>query len=285
MINNRVVILGSNGFIGSNLKKYLISKNIRTIGLNRSKIDFLKPKSFKKLSKIIKNNDILVNAIAIAPCKTYLDFQKNIEIINNIQKALIGKSLRKYINVSSDAVYPDLMKRLDETIVANPTSVHGLMHLNREKIINFTTSCKILHVRPTLIYGFGDPHGGYGPNLFYKTMIINNFIKIFGNGEEIRDHIHIEDVIYFLTKLIFNKRTGIVNLVSGKGINFLKIALEFKKIQKDLKIIKIKRKQKMPHNGYRLFNNKKLKKLFPKFKFNSFEKNLKIMINNYNEKN
>ena len=41
----------------------------------------------------------------------------------------------------------------------------------------------------------------------------------------------------------------------------------------------------MPHNGYRLFNNKKLKKLFPKFKFNSFEKNLKIMINNYNEKN
>ena len=48
---------------------------------------------------------------------------------------------------------------------------------------------------------------------------------------------------------------------------------------------KIKRKGKMPHNGYRAFNNKKLKKFFPNLKLNSFQKNLIEMIIKSDEKN
>ena len=53
------------------------------------------------------------------------------------------------------------------------------MHLNREKIINLTSTCKVVHVRPTLVFGYGDPHKGYGPNLFYKTAREKKIIELF----------------------------------------------------------------------------------------------------------
>lgn len=280
----RVIILGSSGYIGSSLKNYL-KKRIKVIGIDRNKIDFLKKNSFKKLSSIVKRHDIIINAVAIAPCKNIQDLNKNIIIINNIQKGLKNKKIFKYINISSDAVYPDLKKRITEKITPDPVSIHGLMHFNREKIINLSLDCKIVHVRPTLVYGYGDPHGGYGPNLFYKTVVNDNVIKLFGIGEEIRDHVYIDDLVFLISKIIFKNFKGIINIVTGNGITFKQIALDFKKNNKKIKIISLKRTIPIPHNGYRLFNNRLIKKLFPNFKFNSFLKNLNLMIKSYNEKN
>ena len=48
-------------------------------------------------------------------------------------------------------------------------------------------------VRPTLVYGEGDPHNGYGPNRFIK-LIKKKPIELFGRGEELRDHVWINDV-------------------------------------------------------------------------------------------
>jgi len=280
----RVIILGSGGYIGSSLKNYL-KKRIKVIGIDRNKIDFLKKNSFNKLSSIVKRHDIIINAVAIAPCKNIQDLNKNIIIINNIQKGLKNKKIFKYINISSDAVYPDLKKRITEKITPDPVSIHGLMHFNREKIINLSLDCKIVHVRPTLVYGYGDPHGGYGPNLFYKTVVNDNVIKLFGIGEEIRDHVYIDDLVFLISKIIFKNFKGIINIASGNGITFKQIALDFKKNNRKIKIISLKRTIPIPHNGYRLFNNKLIKKLFPNFKFNSFLKNLNLMIKSYNEKN
>lgn len=283
-LNRRVIILGSSGYIGSSLKNYL-KKKIKVIGIGRNKIDFLKKNSSKKLSSIIRHHDIIINAVAIAPCKNIQDLNKNIIIINNIQKGLKNKKIFKYLNISSDAVYPDSKKRITEKITPDPVSIHGLMHYNREKIINLSLDCKIVHVRPTLVYGYGDPHGGYGPNLFYKTVVNDNVIKLFGKGEEIRDHVYIDDLVFLISNIIFKNFKGIINIVTGNGITFKEIALDFKKNYKKIRIISLKRTIPIPHNGYRLFNNRLIKKLFPNFKFNSFLKNLNLMIKCYNEKN
>ena len=210
--------------MGSNIFKYLKSKNYKLLGISRKKIDFLKRNSSKKLEKIIKKNDIIVNAIAIAPCKTYKDLNKNIKIIQNIQLGLSKAELIKYFNISSDAVYPDTKDKINENLKINPTSIHGLMHLNREKIIDLTSKCKVLHIRPTLVYGFGDPHGGYGPNLFFETVNKNKTIKIFGNGEEIRDHIFIKDLVRIFEKILIKNCSGVLNFVTGRGITFMQIA-------------------------------------------------------------
>ena len=39
-----------------------------------------------------------------------------------------------------------------------------------------------MYLRPTLIYGNGDTHGGYGPNKFLQLK--NKDIILFGKGEE-----------------------------------------------------------------------------------------------------
>ena len=44
-------------------------------------------------------------------------------------------------------------------------------------------------LRPTLIYGAGDPHNGYGPNRFRRLAATGKPIILFGEGEERRDHV------------------------------------------------------------------------------------------------
>ena len=65
----------------------------------------------------------------------------------------------------------------------------------------------------------------------------------------------------------------------------MQIAKELQKKYKKVKIIKIPRKQKMPHDGYRVFNNVKIKKLFPSFNFTKLSKSLDDIKLERNEKN
>ena len=287
MKNKKIIILGSKGFIGKNLHEYLLKKKIQVLGISRKEIDFLSKDSSHRLKKIISDGDILVNSCAVAPCRDNKDFLINMKIISNIQKAISHKHLKKYINISSDAIYPDINGKLNEKINPLPESYHGLMHLNREFIINNSCSkkTKINHLRPTLIYGIGDTHNGYGPNLFLTKFLKNEKVKIFGHGEERRDHICIKDVVKIIDKVISKNLDGNLNIATGRLITFYEIANEFKKINNKFEIYKVKRKGKMPHNGYRAFNNKKLKLFFPNLKLSSFKKNLIEMINKSYEKN
>ena len=87
------------------------------------------------------------------------------------------KKVKKLIYLSSDAVYSDTRKFINEKSDTNPISLHGLMHLTREKMLSKVIQTKNLCIiRPTLIFGKEDPHNGYGPNKFFRE--INSFGKI-----------------------------------------------------------------------------------------------------------
>lgn len=281
---NRIIVLGSRGFVGRSLFNFLKNLSFSVISVDKKKINFLDNNSSNLLKNIIKKDDIIINAIAIAPCKIFSDFLKNLKIIKNIQNGLKGKKIKKYINISSDAVYKDKKSQITENDIIQPSSLHGLMHYNREIIINTTLEkfVKIIHLRPTSIFGIDDPHSSYGPNLFFKNFIQKKDICIFGNGEELRDHIYINDVAKIIAKIITTNISGPLNIISGRGITFYQIAKIFKKFDNTVIIKKIKRQQGMPHGGYRLFDNSKFRKYFPNYKINSMEHNIFEMIkNNY----
>ena len=126
---NRIVVLGAGGFVGGSIYNFLNKNKFFAIPIDRNKIDFLRNNSSKLLKNLVKKNDIIINAIAIAPCKTFSDFLKNLSIIHNIQNALAGREIKKYINISSDAVYSDKKTRISEQDIPRPTTLHGLMHL------------------------------------------------------------------------------------------------------------------------------------------------------------
>ena len=171
------------------------------------------------------------------------------------------------------------MGKISENSTTLPNSLHGLMHLTRELILKERFKKILCILRPTLIYGVGDTHNGYGPNRFINLALKNKPLVIFGNGEERRDHIFIEDLVKVIIKCIEKKGLGILNLASGKIYSFKYLATQTISFSKsESKLVKISRIGAMPHNGYRPFNIKLLKKHFKKIKMSSINTGIKKYI-------
>ena len=258
--NSKIIIFGSKGFIASNLIKQLKNNKLNFLVISKDKIDLTNSDDVKKLSKIINTNDTIVFISAIAPVKDYNSFSKNIQMACNFLNYINKNYIGHFIYISSDAVYSDSSKALNEKSITNPDNLHGQMHITREKL--FTNIFKnITIVRPTLIYGKDDPHNGYGPNSFYRLLKNKKNIKLFGKGEELRDHVHIKNVCESIFKIIKYEKTGIFNLCSGNVISFYDIAqILIEETNSKSKILFSKRNGSMPHNGYRPLSNKLIKK-------------------------
>ena len=272
---SRVIILGSSGIISTNLQRLLKSKDINTLAIGSAKIN-LKKNTFKLLRKKIKKNDIVIFIAAEAPVKNTEMLFNNLQMCRTVCKSLENKKIKQLIYISSDAVYGDDKKKITEKSNILPGSLHGLMHSTREKILKDKFNKILCILRPTLIYGTGDTHNGYGPNRFVYLALKNKKISIFGNGEEKRDHIFIEDLVNIIFKCIEKEALGVLNLASGKVYSFKKIAQEVINLtNSDSKIKKIKRNGPMPHNGYRPFNTNLLKKYFKEIKLSSLNVGIK----------
>jgi len=260
----RVVIFGANGFVGSSIANDLQFNGIKILKITKDKYDLLKEENIKKIRKLLKSDDSIIFISALAPCKNVEMLRQNIVILDNFCKIINNKKFNHLVNISSDAVFADSMKKINETSSKEPDSVHGIMHLTREKVLESNVDAeKLAHVRPTLIYGKNDSHNGYGPNLFARLIKAKKNITLFGKGEERRDHVLIDDVAKIVRHVILYKCYGSINAVSGNVISFYNVAKNLKKQTKSKnKIITTRRKIPMPHNGYRAFDNSLIKKLF-----------------------
>ena len=187
---NRIVILGSNSFITSELIKKLKKNNNNYLLINRKVVNFKKENSVNKLTKILKKNDIIVFVAAVAPVKNFRMLNENLIICKNIFTSIKKKGINYLLYVSSDAVYSDSKSPLNEKSKTEPENLHGFMHLMRENILKLL-NIKLCIVRPTLVYGANDPHNGYGPNKFIRLAQLKKEVSLFGKGErEKRSHTH-----------------------------------------------------------------------------------------------
>ena len=273
---SRVVILGGGGFVSSAVEKKLKKAQIKFLVLKRKNLDLTKKNSEKKLSRIIKSEDTILFIAARAPVKNIEMFNANINMCQITLKAIKSKNINHFIYLSSDAVYSDIKTKINESSITQPESLHGIMHLTRELLFKSVLNSKICIIRPTLIFGKNDPHNGYGPNRFLRLAKSNKKIKLFGKGEEKRDHVYLEDVSEVIVGCILDKGVGVLNVVSGEVISFNNLAkFIVKNIESESTIENTQRIGLMPHNGFRPFSHKLLKKNFPHLKSFSFKKILK----------
>jgi len=262
---NRVVILGSSGFVGRSIAKAFLDCKIKPILISRKNINLEGKNAISKLKKIFKNKDTIIFVAAVAPVKNIKMLNKNLIIAQNIIEALKNITLNHLIYISSDAVYGDTKNKINENFQTVPGSLHGFMHLIRETMLKELNCLKTI-IRPTLIFGNSDPHNGYGPNKFIRIAQANNAVTFFGKGEEKRDHIHVDNVANIVVTAATSYIGGVINAVSGSVISFFDIGKKLQKIYPGLKLKTTKRLGPMPHNGYRAFNHSQLKKKFPKLK-------------------
>jgi len=271
----RVVVLGSGGFIGGAITHHLRASGISTLPLPRLEIDLLSPKAVEVLLTLLQPSDVLVVASANAPCKELAMLRENLSMIETVCAALQRCNVGQVIYISSDAVYKDSGSPITEASCAEPNSLHGIMHLAREVALRQAYAGPLALVRPTLVYGLNDPHNGYGPNRFRRLAAQGQDIVLFGEGEERRDHVDVQDVADLVKHIVLWRSAGIANAVSGQVVSFRALAQFAVNEFSSKSVIKgTPRNSPMPHNGLRPFDNSAVQKAYPDFRFKGWQEGL-----------
>jgi UDP-glucose 4-epimerase len=272
----RAVVIGSGGFVGGALVKRLLQKGIPTLPIDRAKVDLLKTDAGDSLANLLTTTDTVVAVAAIAPVKNVLMLADNMRMVASIIEALQKVPAAHVVNVSSDAVYADAPLPLVEGSATAPTNLHGAMHLARELAFGAELGAPLANLRPTLIYGASDPHNGYGPNRFRRLADEGKDIYLFGEGEERRDHVFIDDVAELITEVIQHKSVGTLNIATGHTHSFMEIAKAVVAISgKPVSVKTTPRVGPLPHNGYRPFDVSACLRAFPHFRYTLLREGLR----------
>lgn len=267
----RTVIVGSGSFVGKALLSALASEKWDVLALGRQDVDLSRADAGVRLAALLRPADSVVTISAKAPCRNVEDFLANAPIIAALVTALQKQPVAHVVNISSDAVYGDDPVPLTEASPAAPGSLHGAMHLSRE-IAFGTLGLPLCNLRPTLIYGASDPHNGYGPNQFRRKANRGEDIALFGEGEERRDHVAVEDVADLIRRALAHRSTGVLNAVSGSVASFRAIAEAAVRLSgKQVAIFGRPRSGPMPHNGYRPFDPAATFAAFPDFRYTDLD--------------
>lgn len=271
----RVVVLGAGGFIGGAICSRVAADGIPVLGLGRPALDLLAPDAGKRLAEALAPEDALIFASAHAPCRNLEMLRVNIVMAAAVCAVLKACPVAHLVYISSDAVYKDSPQPLTETSCAEPASLHGIMHLARETALRREYAGPLALVRPTLVYGLEDPHNGYGPNRFRRLAAAGKEIVLFGEGEERRDHVDVEDVAELVRLILAHRSSGIANAVSGAVVSFRELA-EFvaSEFTPRVEVKGSPRNGSMPHNGYRPFDNSAVLRAFPGFRFRTVREGL-----------
>ncbi len=130
-------------------------------------------------------------------------------------------------------------------------------------------------LRPTLIYGARDPHSGYGPNRFRRQAAKGEPITIFGEGEEKRDHVAVEDVARLAVRMLLHRSTGALNAATGVATSFHDIAhIVARQFEPPAQVKSVSRPGPRPHLLHRFFDITQCLKAFPDFHFERLDRGL-----------
>tara|TARA_Y100000590_G_scaffold367178_1_gene427036 strand:- start:800 stop:1831 length:1032 start_codon:yes stop_codon:yes gene_type:complete len=275
----KFIVTGGSGFIGSNLIKFLLSKNYFVINVdnlsysansyNLRKIS--KNKNYKFFQTDINNQNQMLkilnkfkpvgifNLAAETHVDRSIDSPKNFIKSNILGVFNLLETLRKYIrknkkkikliHISTDEVYGDIKmkKRSDESFAYNPSSPYSASKASADHLIkSFVRTYKL----PAII---SNCCNNYGPGQFPEKLIpklIYNILKnkplpIYGKGKNSREWMHVSDHCKALLK-IFNKgKIGeSYNIGSNENLKNIDIAKKLLRIAKN-KSLNISTKSKI----------------------------------------
>jgi UDP-glucose 4-epimerase len=195
----KILLLGSRGFIGSNLVDFFQQQGHQIKTLTRK--EFM---NNEILRISLENSDVVINCIGSANVgfsytNTSEDFESNVGVVRAILEILREQNLNhvKFINLSSASVYGN-PKRLPvkESESIQPLSPYGFHKSMSELLLREYSQCfglKTLSLRIFSAYGNGQKKLLLW-DLHAKIQKSKDKIVLFGTGNESRDFIHIEDI-------------------------------------------------------------------------------------------
>lgn len=247
-----VWIVGCFGFIGSNLFDSLsIQNKVFGVGRNNQKSDdankIVANISFDALNKLFYISgppDVIIHcagtgSVMASQDNPIKDKEDTVDSIDTVLSWIIQKNLSPSLcYLSSAAVYGVNGNKCKTNTSVSPISIYGENKLNAENICQYYSKnykLKINILRLFSVYG-----EGLRKQIFWDTC--NKLYKrdnavFFGDGNEIRDWIHIDDVSSCVIKIISHQRKNegvcFFNVATGKPatvkslVQKLALALDF----------------------------------------------------------
>ena len=275
----KILITGSEGFIGKNIKIHLKKKGYKLISPTFRELDLRKSLAVKKF--FTKNKDIncIVNCATTQQInKTYDNKvnEYNLRIFFNLIN--FKKKSTKLINLGSGSEYSrnSWIKKMKENYFGLfiPNDSHSFSKYIQSNFIENSKDNNLYHLR---LFGI------FGKYEDYKYKFISNTIAkaihsmpIVINQNCIYDYIYIDDFVKILELFIKkNPQKKIFNVTPTQSTDLISIT------KKILDILKIDLKIKILKDGYGrecTGDNSALLKTFPKIKFNSYDKSISFLI-------
>jgi UDP-glucose 4-epimerase len=218
----RILVAGGAGFIGSHIADKLLAigaevtvldnlstgrmENLEQHKHNKN-LHFVKGdiRNAKQVKAAVKNAEAVFNDAAVVSVRLSIDNPMLVNEVNvngalNLLKASVDSGVERFVQASSASVYGDAETLpIAEDTRLKPISPYAVSELAAEsyakafhKVYGLQTVC----LRYFNVYG---PRQSYSPytgaiTIFMNQLLNNQPITIFGDGEQTRDFVYVEDV-------------------------------------------------------------------------------------------
>jgi UDP-glucose 4-epimerase len=246
LTNNKVLITGGAGFIGSHLSAALLRKGyVITVfdNLSSGKLENLKEiiedPNVTFIKGDIRDQNALEEAFEEVNCVIHLAAlvdvtasvndpistnEINVSSMLNVLRKAVHKKIRRLVFSSSAAVYGDAKTLpITEQAPAEPISSYAASKLAGEaycKAFENSYGLSSVVLRFFNVFGPRTPSNAYSGVItkFLQNSKKNEALTIYGDGEQTRDFVYIDDIVNALILALENKKASgkVFNICTGR---------------------------------------------------------------------
>lgn len=238
-MSQQALVTGSSGFVGRH-----VAARLEADGYQVSRCDILDGlDALDVFTYDDASYDLVVHAAAVAPHRAAIDgvpqnLMHNVILDSNMFRWALKTRPGRVIYLSSSAAYPVPYQRtledghdlhedfLDLDGPQFPDSAYGWTKVTGEKMALAARAAglDVTVVRP--FSGYGEDQGEDWPfgAFVRRAMRREDPFDIWGPGTQVRDWIHIEDVVSGMLGAAASGTTEPVNLCTGRGVSMLELS-------------------------------------------------------------
>ncbi len=242
--SKHALVTGAAGFIGSHLVERLLIDSYSVTGIDDlssgkrtnlpadvdlREMDIRDPEVRDVVTEI--RPDVVLHlaaqmSVAVSAREPLLDAEINVVGTLNLLEGIraVDDKTIKFVHFSSGGTVHGEPTKLpaDESTAVQPLSPYAASKLAIETYLPiYERLCGLEHavIRLGNVYGpRQDPHGEAGVvAIFARAMLANTPFKIFGDGNDQRDYVFVDDVVEAVIKTIDGSSPGPFNIASGVG--------------------------------------------------------------------
>jgi UDP-glucose 4-epimerase len=241
----KVLVTGGAGFIGTHLCKLLLEQGYHVTilddlstgssdhvlpGINLVKDSVISPHS---IQSVFDGVDTVFHLAALASVPKSIEDPTRTFLVNvvgtvNVLSLSVKAKVRKFVFISSSSVYGDGGdEKQKECSPTNPLSPYAMSKLVGEQYCDLYGSLyglQTVYLRYFNVYGEGSSPYGLVIPIFINLAKKNMPLPVYGDGEQTRDFIFVDDAVHaalFLSKDVFK---GVYNAGSGRSVSVNQLA-------------------------------------------------------------